>query len=90
MKKQISEQRWDTVKSKRRSSGTTQPTELYTNGREPPVTKKDQSPDQLHGLTLEIGAAKWCKEHVSRKGNDLTDEGLLLLENMELWWQKQT
>jgi hypothetical protein len=32
MKNQISEQRWVTVKSKRRSSGTTQPTELYTNG----------------------------------------------------------
>ena len=33
MKKQISERRWDSVKSKRRSYGTTQLTELYTNGR---------------------------------------------------------
>jgi hypothetical protein len=24
---------------------------------------------------LEKGAAKWCKEHIPRKGNDLTDEG---------------
>ncbi len=37
---------------------------------------------------LEIGAAKWCKEHIPRKGNDLTDEGLLLLDDMELWWEK--
>ena len=38
---------------------------------------------------LEIGAAKWCKEHIPHKGNDLTDEGLLLLDGMELWWEKQ-
>ena len=38
---------------------------------------------------LEIGAAKWCKEHIPRKGNDLTDEGLLLLDDIELWWEKQ-
>ena len=38
---------------------------------------------------LEIGAAKWCKEHIPRKGNDLTDEWLLLLDDIELWWEKQ-
>jgi hypothetical protein len=27
---------------------------------------------------LEIGEAKWCKEHIPRKGNDLTEEGLSL------------
>jgi hypothetical protein len=31
---------------------------------------------------LEIGAAKWCKEHIPRKGNDLTDEGISLLDDM--------
>ena len=38
---------------------------------------------------LEIGVAKWCKEHIPRKGNDLTDEGISLLDDMELWWEKQ-
>ncbi len=38
---------------------------------------------------LEIGAAKWCKEHIPWNGNDLTDEGLLLLDDIELWWKKQ-
>jgi hypothetical protein len=36
-----------------------------------------------------IGAAKWCKEHIPRKGNDFTDEGLLILDDMELWWEKE-
>ena len=41
---------------------------------------------------LEIREAKWCKEHIPRKGNDLndlTDEGISLLDDMELWWGKQ-
>ena len=33
MKRQISEQKWGAAKSKRRSSGTIQPTELYTSER---------------------------------------------------------
>jgi hypothetical protein len=39
-----------------------------------------------------IREAKWCKEHIPRKGNDLndlTDEGISLLDDMELWWGKQ-
>ena len=41
---------------------------------------------------LEIGAAKWCKEHIPRKGKDLhniTEEGMSLLDDTELWWEKQ-
>jgi hypothetical protein len=41
---------------------------------------------------LEIGAAKWGKEYIPRKGNDLkdiTEEGISLLDDTELWWQKQ-
>jgi hypothetical protein len=41
---------------------------------------------------LEIGAAKWCKEHIPRKGNDLndiTEETISLLDDTELWWEKQ-
>jgi hypothetical protein len=41
---------------------------------------------------LEIGAAKWCKEHIPRKGNNLNDikeEGNSLLDDAELWWEKQ-
>ncbi len=45
MKKQTSEQRWDTVKNKRRSDGTTQPTGQHTNGRQ------DNIQDQPHGPT---------------------------------------
>jgi hypothetical protein len=30
---------------------------------------------------LEIGALKWCKEHIPRNGNDLTEEGQILLED---------
>ena len=33
---------------------------------------------------LEIGALKWCKEHIPRNGNDLTEEGQILLEDPEL------
>jgi ribonuclease HI len=41
---------------------------------------------------LEIGVAKWCKEHIPHKGNnlnDITDEGISLLDDAELWWEKQ-
>jgi ribonuclease HI len=41
---------------------------------------------------LEIGTAKWFKEHIPHKGNDLndiTEEGISLLDDMELWWDKQ-
>ncbi len=41
---------------------------------------------------LEIGEAKWCKEHILHKGNDLndiTEEGISLLNDTELWWEKQ-
>ena len=30
--------------------------------------------------TLEIDAQKWCKEHTPRNGNDLTEQGQILLE----------
>ena len=33
---------------------------------------------------LEIGALKSCKEHIPRDGNDLTEEGQILLEDPEL------
>jgi hypothetical protein len=42
--------------------------------------------------TLEIGESKWCKEHIPRKGNnlnDITDEAISLLDDTELWWEKQ-
>jgi hypothetical protein len=35
---------------------------------------------------------KWCKEHIPHKGNDLndiTEEGISLLDDMELWWERQ-
>ncbi len=41
---------------------------------------------------LEIGTTKWCKEHIPRKGNDcndITEEEISLLDDMELWWEKQ-
>ena len=34
--------------------------------------------------TLEMGVLKWFKEHIPRDGNDLTEEGQILLEGMEL------
>ena len=39
---------------------------------------------------LEIGAQKWCKEHIPRNGNDLTEEGQILLEDPELWLDRLT
>ena len=33
---------------------------------------------------LEIDTLKWCKEHIPRDGNDLTEEGQILLEDPEL------
>ena len=38
----------------------------------------------------EIDALKWCKEHIPRDGNDLTEEGLILLEEPELWLDRLT
>jgi hypothetical protein len=41
---------------------------------------------------LEIEEAKWCKDHIPRKGsdiNDITEERISLLDNMELWWGRQ-
>jgi hypothetical protein len=38
---------------------------------------------------LEIGEAKWCKKHIQHKGNDFLDEGISLLDDMKLWWEKQ-
>ena len=34
--------------------------------------------------TLEMDTLKWCKEHIPRDENDLTEEGQILLEDMEL------
>ena len=39
---------------------------------------------------MEIGAQKWCKEHIPRNGNDLTEEGQILLEDPELWLDRPT
>jgi hypothetical protein len=39
---------------------------------------------------LEIGSQKWCKEHIPRNGNDLTEEGQILLEDPALWMDRQT
>jgi hypothetical protein len=41
---------------------------------------------------LEIGVAKWCKEHIPHKDNDLndiTEEGISLLDDTEVWGEKQ-
>ena len=38
---------------------------------------------------LVIGAQKWCKEHIPRNGNDLTEEGQILLEDPEYDWTVQ-
>ena len=39
---------------------------------------------------LEIGALKWYKEHIPRDGNDLTEEGQILLDDPELWMNRLT
>ncbi len=39
---------------------------------------------------FEIGGLKWCKEHIPRDGNDLTEEGHILLEDPELWMDRVT
>ena len=39
---------------------------------------------------LVIGAQKWCKEHIPRNGNGLTEEGQILLEDPELWLDRST
>ena len=40
--------------------------------------------------TLQIGVLKWCKEHIPRDGNDLTEEGQILFEDPELWMDHLT
>ena len=39
---------------------------------------------------LEIGALKWYKEHIPRDGNDVTEEGQMLLDDPEQWMDRQT
>ena len=34
---------------------------------------------------MEIDTQKWCKEHIPRDGNDLTEKGQILFEDPELW-----
>jgi hypothetical protein len=52
-----------------------------------------QKPAEIEAFrALEIGEEKWCKEHIPRKDNnlnDITDEGISLLDDTELWWEKQ-
>ena len=40
--------------------------------------------------TLELVALKWSKEHIPRDGNDLTEEGQILLDDPELWMDHLT
>ena len=40
--------------------------------------------------TLEVGALKWCKDHIPRDGHDWTKEGHMLLDDPELWLDRQT
>ena len=37
-------------------------------------------------LTLEIGTVKWCKEHITRNGNDpISEEGQKLIDQPDIW-----
>ena len=40
--------------------------------------------------SLEMVTLKWCKEHIPRDGNDLTEEGQILLEDPELCLDRLT
>ena len=41
--------------------------------------------------TLEIGTDKWCKEHITHKGEEpITEDGQQMLENPEEWLDKRT
>ncbi len=54
--------------------------------------KNSRGSSDIASRTLEIGTVKWSKEHIPRKGNnlnDITEEGISLLDDMELWWDKQ-
>ncbi len=64
----------------------TRPTELCINGPPPPQNTGGQQAGEIEAFkALEIGALKWCKEHIPRDGNDLTEKGQMLLEDPELW-----
>ena len=39
---------------------------------------------------LEIGVLKWCREHIPRDDNDLTEEGQMVLDDPELWMDRLT
>ena len=81
----------------------TQLTEQYIDGRQDDSQDQPHGPTQSETdsvkkweiesfRALEIGAAKWCKEHIPRKDNnlnDITEEGFSLLDDAELWWEKQ-
>ena len=41
--------------------------------------------------TLEIGTAKWCKEYITRKGEEtITEDGRWMAEDSEMWLDKRT
>ena len=39
---------------------------------------------------LQIDVLKWYKEHIPRNGNDLIEEGQILMEDPELWLDRLT
>ena len=78
---------WSTT-SKKHGGTTVLKTSVWTNTVRNCIRQKAGEIDAFKAL--EVGALKWCKEHIPRDGNDLTEEGQILLVDQELWLEHLT
>ena len=58
-------------------------TSVWTNTVHNYIRQKTEEIEDFN--SLEIDTLKWCKEHIPRDGNDLTEEGQMLLDDPQLW-----
>jgi hypothetical protein len=77
-----------TVASTKHGGATVLKTSVWTNTVRNYIRQKTGEIEDYK--VLEIGSQKWYKEHVPRNGNDLTEEGQILLEDPELLLDRPT
>ena len=76
------------VTSKKHGGTTVCKTSVWTNTVRNYIRQKAEEREVFK--TLEVGALKWSQKHIPRHGNDLTEEGQILLEDPQLWLNRLT
>ena len=75
--------------SKSVEAGSTFRTSVWTNTVRNSLRQKAGEIEAFHAL--EIGATKWCKEHIPRKGSiPATEGGQTLLRQPQMWRDRHT